>query len=83
MDYNRRYFLRITAAGLPLAGVPWLYSSAAHARAETEGAYTQAQADRIHNRSTEEAIRQAGEKPEEVKAQVDRRLLELRADSTR
>ncbi len=81
MDYNRRYFLRIAAAGLPVVGAPYLFSSAAHAREETEGAYTQAQADGIHNRSTEEAIRQAGEKPEEVKARVNRRLLELRADS--
>ena len=80
MDYNRRYFLRIAAAGLPVVGMPWLYSSAAHAKAELEGAYTQAQADEIHNRSTEEEIRQAGEKPEEVKARVDRRLRELKAD---
>ena len=81
MDYNRRYFLRIAAAGLPVVGAPWLYSGAAHARAEPEGAYSQARADEIHNRSTEEAIRRAGEKPEEVKARVGRRLLELKADS--
>jgi hypothetical protein len=79
MVYSRRDFLRIAAAGIPVVvGVPWLCSSTAHARAE-EGGYTQAQADTIHNRSTEEAIRQAGEKPEEVKARVDRRLRELRA----
>ena len=81
MAYSRRDFLRIAAAGLPVVvGAPWLCSSAAHAKAEMEGGYTQAQADRIHKRSTEEAIRQAGEKPEEVKARVDRRLRELRAD---
>jgi hypothetical protein len=78
MAYSRRDFLKIAAAGLPVVvGAPWLCSSAAHAKAEMEGGYTQAQADRIHNRSTEEAIRQAGEKPEEVKARVDRRLREL------
>ena len=81
MAYSRRDFLRIAAAGLTVVvGAPWLCSSAAHAKAEMKGGYTQAQADRIHNRSTEEAIRQAGEKPEEVKARVDRRLRELRAD---
>ena len=81
MACSRRDFLRIAAAGLPVVvGAPWFCSSAAHAKAEMEGGYTQAQADRIHNRSTEEAIRQAGEKPEEVKARVARRLRELRAD---
>jgi hypothetical protein len=81
MAYSRRDFLRIAATGLPVVvGAPWLCSSAAHAKAEMEGGYTQAQADRIHKRSTEEAIRQAGEKPEEVKARVDRRLRELRTD---
>jgi hypothetical protein len=81
MVYSRRDFLRFAAAGLPIVvGAPWLCSSAAYARAETEEGYTQAQADTIHNRSTEETIRQAGEKPEEVKARVNRRLRELRAD---
>jgi hypothetical protein len=81
MVYSRRDFLRNAATGIPVVvGAPWLCSSAAHARAEIEDGYTQAQADSIHNRSTEEAIRQAGEKPEEVKARVDRRLRELRAD---
>ena len=83
MDYNRRDFLKIAAAGLPVMGAPWFFSSAAHAREEIEGAYTQAQADRIHYRSMEEAIRQAGAEPEEVKAQVDSRLLELQAASIR
>ena len=78
MSYSRRDFLKIAVAGLPVVvGAPWLCSSAAHAKAEMEGGYTQAQADRIHNRSTKKAIRQAGEKPEEVKARVDRRLREL------
>ena len=80
MAYSRHDFLRIAAAGLPVVvGAPWLCSGVAHAIAKTEGGYTQAQADRIHNRSTEEAIRQAGEKPEEVQARVNRRLRELRA----
>jgi hypothetical protein len=81
MHYSRHDFLRIAAAGLPIViGAPWLCSSAAHARADMEGGYTQRQADRIHNRSTEEAIMQAGEKPEEVKTRVNRRLRELKAD---
>jgi len=80
MHYSRHEFLKVAAAGLPVVvGAPWLCSGAADARAKTEGGYTQAQADTIHNRSTEEAIRQAGEKPEEVKARVNRRLRELRA----
>ena len=81
MAYSRHDFLRIAAAGLPVVvGAPWLCSGAAHARAKkTEGGYIQAQADRIHNRSMEEAIRQAGESPEEVKARANRRLRELRA----
>ncbi len=82
MAYSRHDFLRIAAAGLPFVVVaPWLCSGAAHARTELEGGYTQAQADRIHNRSTEAAIKQAGERPEEVRARVNRRLRELRADS--
>jgi len=84
MDYSRRDFLKVAAAGLPVVvGAPWFSSSAAHAREETEGAYAQARADRIHNRSMEEAIRQAGEKPEEVKARADSRLRELWAASIR
>jgi len=80
MTYSRHDFLRIAAAGLPVVvGAPWLCSGAAHARAKTEGGYTQEQADRIHNRSMEEAIGQAGESPEEVKARANRRLRELRA----
>jgi hypothetical protein len=83
MDYNRRDFLRFAAAGLPVAATSWFFPGAAHARAGTRGSYTQARADRIHSRSTEEAIRRAGDDPEEVKARVDRRLRELRADSIR
>ena len=80
MHYSRHDFLRIAAAGLPVVvGAPWFCSGAAHASAKTEGGYTQAQADRIHNRSMEGAIRQAGESPEEVKARANRRLRELRA----
>jgi hypothetical protein len=82
MTYSRHDFLRIAVAGLPVVtGVPWLFTSAAHARSSTDDGYTQAQADRIHYRSTEAAIRQAGKKPEEVRAEVDRRLRELKANS--
>ena len=83
MDYSRRDFLRIAAVGLPVVGTSWFYSGAAHAREEIEGAYSQAQADRIHNSSMEEAIRRTGENPEEVKARADSRLLELQAASIR
>ncbi len=83
MDYSRRDFLRIAAAGLPVVGAARFYSSEAHAREGIEGAYSQAQADRIHNGSMEEAIRQAGENPEEVRARADNRLLELQAASIR
>jgi len=83
MDYSRRDFLRIAAVGLPVVGTSWFYSGAAHAREEIEGAYSQAQADSIHNGSVEEKIRQAGEKPGEVKARADSRLLELKAGSSR
>jgi hypothetical protein len=83
MDYSRRDFLRIAAVGLPVAGASWFYSGAAHASEEIEGAYSQTQADSIHSSSMEEAIRQAGEKPAEVKARADSRLLELWAGSVR
>jgi hypothetical protein len=66
MHYSRRDFLKVAAAGLPVVGVPWFYASAAHASVGIVGAYTQAQADRIHNRSLEEAIRQAGRRPEDT-----------------
>lgn len=82
METSRREFLNVVAAGVAvLGGAPWLLSSAAHAREEEiNGAYTEAQAAIIHKRSMEEGIRQAGEKPAEVKAQTDRRIRELRAD---
>ena len=82
MAYSRHDFLKIAVAGLPVVtGVPWLFTSSARAGADMEGQYTQAQADTIHNRSTEAAIRRAGKDPEEVRAQVNRRLRELRAGS--
>jgi len=80
MHYSRRDFLKV-AAGSPLVGAAWFFSSVARAGAEAEGGYTQARADRIHDRSTEDAIRRAGEDPEEVKARVERRLRELRANA--
>lgn len=83
MTYSRHDFLRIAVAGLPVVtGVPWLLTGTALARSSTRGQYTQAQADRIHYRSTEAAIRRAGKNPEEVKAQVNRRIHELRMDSS-
>jgi anaerobic selenocysteine-containing dehydrogenase len=80
--YSRRDFLKI-AAVLPVMGTTWLFASAARAGAAAKEAYTQAQADAIHNHSTEEAIRQRGEgeTPEEVKAEVERRLLALKANA--
>ncbi len=44
---------------------------------DARGPYSQARADRIHNRSVEQEIEEAGKKPEEVKAQVNRRLRSL------
>ncbi len=44
---------------------------------DARGSYSQAKADRIHNRSVEQEIKEAGKKPEEVKAQVNRRLRSL------
>ena len=81
MHYSRRDFLRFAAAGLPVVAASWNYATVARAGTRREGAYTQARADRIHSRSTAEAIEQAGEDPEEVKARVDRRLRELRANA--
>ena len=81
MEASRREFLNMAAAGVAVLGAPWLLPSAAHAREEElKGAYTEAQAAIIHKRSMEEAIREAGEKPAEVKARADRRMRELRAD---
>ncbi len=80
MEYNRRDFMKVAATGLAVAGGGWLFSGAALAREEQNPGYSQAQADRIHARSMEQAIRQAGERPEEVKAEVNRRMLALRED---
>jgi hypothetical protein len=78
IHYSRRDFLMVAAAGLPFVGASWYFSEAA--RAGTQTSYDQAQADRIHRRSTEEQIRRSGEDPEEVKARVNRRIQELRAN---
>ena len=40
--------------------------------------YDQATADRIHNLSVEQEIKEAGKDPSEVKAQVNRRLRSLK-----
>ena len=80
MECSRRDFLNVAAAGLAVVGVYGLFPSATHATEEVKGAYAQARADRIHKRSVEEAIRQGGAIPEEVKAQAERRIRELRAD---
>ena len=82
MTFSRHDFLRIAVAGLPVVtGVPWLFAGAAHARPSPEGGYDQARADRIHYRSTESAIRRAGKDPEEVRAEVNSRLRELKGNS--
>jgi hypothetical protein len=81
MHYSRRDFLRVATAGIPVAGMPWFFSSVARAEAPARERYAQIRADRIHKRSTEEAIREAGEDPEEVKARVKSRVRELRAGS--
>ena len=81
MHYSRRDFLKFAAAGLPVMGASWSYATVAQAGTRTEEAYTQARADRIHSRSTAEAIEWAGEDPEEVKARVDRRIRELKANA--
>jgi F0F1-type ATP synthase membrane subunit b/b' len=83
MEYNRSDFIKVAATGLAVAGGGWLFSGAALAREEPHRAYSQAQADRIHARSMERAIRQAGEDPEEIKAEVNRRMLALREDMER
>jgi hypothetical protein len=80
MDYSRRDFLKIAAA-LPVMGATWFFSSAARAGAAAEEAYAEARADTIHINSTEVEIKQAGKTPEEVKAEVDRRLRELKANA--
>src|SRR5215217_200718 len=59
----------------------WFFSSAARAGAAAEEAYAEARADKIHKTSTDEKIRQSGKTPEEVKAEVDRRIRELKANA--
>lgn len=66
MHYSRHDFLKVAVAMLPIVGVPWFYSSTARAGVEIEGAYSQAQADRIHSHSMEEAITQAGRRPGDI-----------------
>lgn len=82
MEYSRRDFLKVAAAGLSVVGGGWLFSGAALAREEPKG-YSPEQADRIHARSMEQAIRQAGEDPERVKAQVNREMNALREEMER
>jgi len=80
MDYSRRDFLKVVTA-LPVMGATWFFSSAARAGAAAEEAYAEARADKIHKNSTDDEIRQSGKTPEEVKAEVDRRLRELKANA--
>jgi hypothetical protein len=80
MDYSRRDFLKIVAV-LPAMGTALFFSSAARAGAAAEEAYAEARADKIHKNSTDDEIRQSGKTPEEVKAEVDRRIRELRANA--
>ena len=81
MEYSRRDFLKVVAV-LPAMGTTWFFSCAARARAAAEEAYAEARADKIHKNSTDDEIRQSGKTPEEVKAEVDRRLRELKANAT-
>ncbi len=92
MDYSRREFLRDAVVGLSVGAVPLLFRGTVYAQdsfpksqrlwkstevLDTRGPYSQARADRIHNRSVEQKIKEAGKKPEEVKAQVNRILQSL------
>ena len=94
MDYSRRQFLRLTAAGLSAAAVPVLFQPTAYAQSsrppksqgpeestkvlDVRKPYDQATADRIHNLSVEQEIKEAGKDPSEVKTQVNRRLRSLK-----
>ena len=80
MDYSRSDFLKIVAV-LPAMGATWFFSSAARAGAAAEEAYAEARADKIHKNSTDDEIRQSGKTPEEVRAEVERRLSELKANA--
>lgn len=79
MDYSRRDFLRISAAGLPLVAGGALFTSTALG---SEGARKKANDEKraaiIHRDSMEEAIREAGEDPEEVRQQVRDEMLKLK-----
>ena len=66
MHYSRHEFLKVAAATLPALGAPWLYSNPAHAEQTGEGAYSQAQADKIHSQAMEQAIARAGKKPNDT-----------------
>jgi hypothetical protein len=79
MDYNRRDFLRMSAAGLPLvAGGVFFTSTVLGMERGERGAYNENKAEIIHRNSMEKAIREDGKNPEEVKQQVRSRMLELR-----
>ena len=79
MDYSRRQFLRLAAAGLPVAAAsPLLFLGTAHAAPPPSEPYDQATADRIHNRSVEREILEAGKTPAQVKAEVDLRIRQIR-----
>ncbi|PLS87768.1 MAG: hypothetical protein CYG60_00155 [Actinobacteria bacterium] len=98
MNYSRRQFLSLAAAGLPVVAAPLLFfRGTAHAAPrllESQGPgkgitvsdarrpYDQATADMIHNRSVELNILEAGESPKEVKARVNLRIRGLRAEMT-
>jgi hypothetical protein len=82
MNYSRREFLGVLAAGISVAAMPvfLLRDRAAYGQELEEGiAYDQATADLIHNLSVEQKIREASEVPEAVKARVDLRLQSLRS----
>lgn len=83
MDYSRRDFLRMSAAGLPLmAGGVFFTSTALGVEGNGKGAYNENRAEIIHRNSTEKAIREDGKDPEEVKQQVRSRMLELRGKAS-
>jgi len=56
MHNSRQDFLKVAVAVLPALGAPWVYSDPARAGVAGQGAYSQAQADRIHRRAMERAI---------------------------
>lgn len=88
MDYSRRDFLRMSAAGLPLVAGGALFTSTAFGsesdeiRVNPEKAYSEKQAAALHELSMEKAIREDGKDPEEVRRQVRSRMLELRGKAS-